>query len=362
MIKLSDGKIGKREFLSIVMFSIGIKFADTTPDLLFQFGKNAAWMVPIFSMFMLGIPFLILLLLIKKYKLGLTELLFALTGKYIGFVLCFAMFVIVFMDTAVNTRSYVDIVNAMYFQRTPIPYLLLMLLAVSFYIANRGFESIGRTAWIVLPYIQVIILLLVVFVLRDSDVMHIFPIAGPGMYQIIRQSAAHSAVFGEIILLAAFFPFVRGYKDFRFASIVGFTIACLQVAFFCAIYVFVYDYPAVRQLLFPFHQLARTATIGQSVTNVEAVFFFFWVISSAVRFSILLYMTVFLFGKLIRLKEFEPLLPPMTGFIFLLGLLPDNVVVANAIRERLLNLSSVFLIALPFLLFLIDRWKGRVQT
>lgn len=49
MNKNEDGKIGTREFFSIVLLIIGVKVTDETPGYLFQLGGNATWLIPFFS-------------------------------------------------------------------------------------------------------------------------------------------------------------------------------------------------------------------------------------------------------------------------------------------------------------------------
>lgn len=360
MIKLSDGTLGKREFFSIVLFTVGIKFSDATSDMLINYGKNAAWMIPILSGLVVGIPLLILLGLLKKHQnQGLIELIRNLMGKYVGFAVGLVLFLIMLAGTIINSRNYIDIVNSMYYQKTPIYYLFLALLGVCCYVANRGFETIGRMAWIIFPYIQFIIILLVISVWEDSNWEHLFPIAGPGFDQIIMKSVSHNSIFGDLILLAAFYPFVKSHKVFRFATIIGLSFSCLQIAFFIAVYVLVFDYPAVEHLAYPFHQLARSASIGQIITNVESLFFGFWIISTVIHFSISLYLCAVLFAKTVSMDEFEPLLLPISGLVFMVGLLPPNVTVSISFREILLQGASVILLVLPLVLWVLDRWKGR---
>ncbi|MFC5452684.1 GerAB/ArcD/ProY family transporter [Paenibacillus aestuarii] len=362
MIKISDGKLGKRELLSVVLFTIGIKFSDTTPDLLFNYGKNAAWMIPLVSGLIVGIPLLILLGLLKKHQnQGLIELIHSLMGKYAASVIGFALFLSIFSGTIANSRNYIDIVNSMYYPRTPIFYLLIILMATCFFVANRGFETIGRTAWLIIPYIQIMIILLIIFVWQDSDWMHLYPLAGPGLGRIVIESASHSSIFGEIILLAAFYPYSKSYKVFKFSTLIGLGFTCIQTAFFVSIYVFVFDYPAIQHMVYPFHQLTRTANIGQNITNVEALFFGFWMIGTVIHFSILLYLSTLLFAKTICMNEFEPLLLPFAGLVFMIGMLPVNVIMTTSFREMLLKFSSILILSLPFVLWVVDRWKERFR-
>ena len=89
MIKMADGKIGTREFVSIILLAIGMKVTDWTPNILYIGGETAAWMMPFIFLLTIGVPFLILLSLMKKHDLGLIELLFNLAGKYVGGIIAF---------------------------------------------------------------------------------------------------------------------------------------------------------------------------------------------------------------------------------------------------------------------------------
>jgi spore germination protein KB len=305
---------------------------------------------------------LLLLGLLKKYKnQGLNELIYTITGKYAGFAIGFILFLITFAGMIVNMRSYTDIINTMYYQKTPVPVLMLILLIVCFYVSNRGLDTIGKTSWLVVPYIEIFSILLIVFVWQEADVMHVFPLMGPGLMPLLGQSVSHTSMFGEIILLAAFYPYVRSHKAFQIGSLAGLGIAIFHVSLYSAVYVFVFDYPAVRDLVYPFHQLARAAAIGQIITNVEAIFFGFWIMSTVIHFAITLYLIVLLFAQTVHMEKFEPLLLPFTGLIFMLALLPDNVFFANSLRELLLQSSSYLLLVLPLLLWGLDRWKGRIK-
>ncbi|MCY9659901.1 endospore germination permease [Paenibacillus chondroitinus] len=362
-MKLSDGKLGKREFLSVVLFAIGIKFSDTTPDLFFSYGKNAAWMIPIISCLIVSMPLLVLLRLLSKHPgQGLIELLHTLMGKYVGAAVGLILFLIMFAATILNTRNYVDIVNSMYYPRTPLFYLLLTLIAVCYFVANRGFETLGRSAWLIFPYIQIIVIFLILFVIQEMNWAQLFPIAGPGLKQVFIKGTTHNSIFGEAILMTCFACFAKSYEDFRFSALVGFSFSGVQIAFFTALFVLVFDYPAVSHMVYPFHQLARTAAVGQMITNVEALFFGFWIISTVLHFSILLYLCAVMFARSVQLDEFEPLLLPLSGLAFLTGLLPDNIVVSTSFREILLQGSSLLLLTLPFVLWALDRWKGKLHN
>ncbi|MDW0117733.1 GerAB/ArcD/ProY family transporter [Sporosarcina thermotolerans] len=361
MIKVNDGKIRKRELAGILIFLFAIQAMDTTPDLLFKLGKNAAWMIPILSSFVTLIPFFVLLGIVKKRNMGLTELIFTLMGKRMGTFVILLFFIIIFSSTVINSRSYTDVFNTMFYPKTPIPYLYVMLIGACFYIAKRGLENIARTAWIFTPIVLILMFSLVGFVYDDIALVRIYPIAGPGLTTILKESVVYSSIYGEIILLFALYPFIQKHKDMRVGTLFGWIISVMSVVVFMIIYTAVFDYPASQDIAYPFQQLSRMARIG-TISHLESIYLAIATIASAIHFSIYLYLSAFFLSKVLHLNKFEPLLLPLAGLTVLLGMISPNIFIGNALREYLVRSSSFFLFFFPFILWLLHLRKGRLTN
>ncbi|MFD1929510.1 GerAB/ArcD/ProY family transporter [Sporosarcina siberiensis] len=359
MINNADEKIGTREFFAIIWLTIGMKLTYTTPSLLYKVGNVAAWMIPFFYAITIGIPFLVLLSLLKKHEKGLTELLTQLTGKYIGSFLSFVLFSIVFLEIILINRNYISITNSYFYPETPVYILMILLLGSSLYIAKRGFSAISNGTWFITPALLVILYTLIFLSWKELNWVRIFPVFGPGIGKLVMNSVTNSSIVGEIILLTAFFPFVRSYKSFKIASFSGFGISLFSVAVFIIVYIMVFDYPSVLNMGYPHHELTRMVNIGIHINHIEGMFFIFWVIGSVFRFAILLYLAVVFLGASLCIKQFESLLIPVTGLILISSLLPENIFTMALFRDIIIKTSSGVLIILPFILWIIDKWKGR---
>lgn len=362
MIKPTDEKLGPRELFSIIFLMLGIKVTDTTPNILLNVGINAGWMLPIISSIFMLVPFLLLLALFKKYQTGLVDLVNKLTGKFFGGLIIFIFLVVFFASTVINNRSYADIVITMFYPNTSLFMVMLVTMATCLFVAIRGLEAIGSTAWLIAPGILFSALLLILFVAKDLDPGYVFPIAGPGMLDIVKGGISYSSFFGDIIIIFLFVPFVRTYESFRKGAIWGFGITSAKMIIFMAAFIMMFDYPSVESIAYPYHHLTRLAAIGALSNHVEAIFLGLWFMGAAVRFAIYTYISAFLLGKLIRFNEFERLLLPLSGMVVLLGLLPDNYFQGFEARKMLLKSSSGFFFFLPVLLWGIDRFKGRKKT
>jgi spore germination protein (amino acid permease) len=361
MIQQDESKIGSRELFALIVFIIAFKVTDMTPVILFKEGKNSSWILPVLSGLVIIIPLLVLLNLLNKYKdKGIIEIIYLLTGKYIGFIIALFLFLFYLADTAVNSRNYVDIMSTMFFSRSPIIGTFSILLIGGFFIAKQGLEGIGRTAWFFLG--AQVIVAGTLFVLSGPlmDTYNIFPIAGPGIKELFVSGVKNSPILSDIFIFAAVFPFVRTYKDFKKSTLLGLGTSILTMVVYFIVFELVFDYFSMEIIAFPYQQLTAYVKVGRFITNIEGLYFFFWTLASVIRFAIYIYLTTLLFAQTFKLKEFKPLLLPMTWLIILLGMLPTNYVQEMfTIRQKyLLNGTWAVFILLPLILLSISKLRG----
>lgn len=360
VFKQGNNKIGTREFFAIVAFTMGMQTADTTPTLLFKEAKSAAWIMVLVSSIIPLICLPILLKLFDRYKgKGLIDIIYQLTGKYIGLIIGIILTMEIISFSAINTRSYIDILSDVFFQNTPKLVLYLVLIAGSCLIAIHGLEAIGRFAWISLPYVLVSIIIFIVLVLKDLNPAYLFPIFGSGIKSIIKGGVTNSTIYGEMIFFTILFPFARNPKDYKIANIIGLSFVAFTISLFCAIYIMAFDYPSVVIINYPFQTLARLLYIGRFLGNLEAFFLAFWVIGSIVRFSVYLYIDAAFLSYTLKLKKIEALIIPCAALTLVMGIIPENFFQAIQVSKIFLSrITLVSIYLLPFILLIISQLKG----
>lgn len=356
-----DGKIGSREVFVLVAYMISVELSDLTPTFLFEEGKTATWMIPLMTGIMMIPLFLLLSALLKKYEdKGLIDIVYTLTGKYIGFIINFALFLIMFLNTALNSRDYVDIIQTLYLPRTPRTSIYILLMTAVWFIASRGLEVIGRTAWFVFPILTLVLGIFVVMALGKVDLSFLFPFWGSGWLETLKTSVQHIAIEGDILFLPVLFPYVRSHKEFKAPVLLGLLLSMVEMAGSFAIYIATFDYPSVNHILFPFHQTLSLIQLGRFFINIESLYFAFWVMASVIRYTIYLYLATAIFAYTLNIKEFEPLLLPIAGLVIMVGMIPGSPLeVVLVLRQNLLLKGTwIFLIALPIVLWVLSKIRG----
>lgn len=363
MIKPTDGKIGFREMTALLFIIISIKSADMTPANLFPLGESATWMFPIIWIIIMIIPILALTSVCKAYgKKNLVEIIYHLTGKYVGFLISLLLFIIAFSALVFNSRAYIDIMKVEIFTTTPITVIYGLFIGASYFIANRGLEAIGRTSWVLFPVVIFGPILLIILIGDDLLPDYLYPIAGTGILPIIKYSIQNSSLIGEFLLLAVFFPHVSSFKDYKKASVIGFILGCLGISLMFAVYVMLFDYIGPQKMLHAFSQTSSMTEVGIFINNFDAFYFGTWIFTGLIRFSFYLYSSAALFAYIVKIKEFEPLLLPLSVLTVILGLLPNNPAeVIFILRGGLVRNTWIVFVILPIVLWLIAKKRGEIK-
>src|SRR5699024_5790131 len=106
-----------------------------------------------------GVSFILIFLLLNvltRYKgRSFTEIIKHVFGKYIGHIVLLILWVTLSCAIILDTAIYTDIIQTMYFTRTPNLVIYGLLMAVCAYVAKKGLEQIGSVSWIVVPYVKI---------------------------------------------------------------------------------------------------------------------------------------------------------------------------------------------------------------
>ncbi|WP_144554430.1 GerAB/ArcD/ProY family transporter [Bacillus sp. X1(2014)] len=323
-MKQQPGKIGIREYMSIVILMVGAKITEDTPTALFLKAQNAAWIIPIITA---GISFIPLFLLIKTMSLYQNKNLFSviqkLLGKYLGFFVCFFIFIINSFSISFDSRTYPSIIKTFYFNRTPMVIIYTLLMGVCAYGAKKGIQHIGSVAYLVVYYAVLFLFLSFVLSTQDSSIQSLFPIWGPGKLEILKQSSLSLSLFSEFFLFALIIPSIASYQDFRKGTWIALVYVCIQLSVGIIIFICMFD-SSLKGIGYPFHTAIRFISIGTFFPNIEIIFFVTWLMAAFIRFTALLYINALMFGQLFKIKDFEFLIPALATLYLLIGSIPES--------------------------------------
>ncbi|WP_077213452.1 GerAB/ArcD/ProY family transporter [Bacillus dakarensis] len=359
-----QGTLGLREFFAMTILMIGAKLSDDTPSILYDSLLNAAWMVPIISGILSAIPLYLLFKVMSKHEnKNLHDINLALLGRFLGYSVSFILWLIGSFAIITDTRGYVDIISTMYFINTPPIAIYAVLMVVCAYGAKKGIQHIGSVAYVLIFYVKAVLLIAFIFAILDSSFNHIFPIWGPGQWEIVKESTQKVSIFADLLFLALIAPYLTSVKEFKKGTWAALIFLIFELAFSFLIYVLIFDYMPVQSLNYPYHEMIRYIEVGNFLTKVETFFLPLWLIAAFVRFSAYLYLNAVLFGGLFKIKQFELAIPALATTFLFFGLLPETPAITTfVLRETLLNLTSPLFILMPILLWVAALVRGEFKN
>lgn len=349
------------EMFALTILLVGLKFTDSTAALLSQEAQNAFWYIPLLA-FMIMLPsFIIMLALLNKYQdKHLIELLEAILGRLVGKCIGFVLFLGGFILIALDSRNYAEQIQLLYFPNSDTLIIFTLFVLLCFFSAKKGFEVIGFSAKVFLPFIIISMLLLALLVFEHVVWERVFPIFGSGATIVFSEGLWRGSLFIEFFLLMMAYTVFRSRDDFLKGGSLGMIISISGITFFFFIYTTIFDYNSIEKISFPFHEVTQYVNLGDFFTNIETFFMVFWLLASIMRFVILFYLITWVFAAIFNINEFEPLLLPISYLLFIFGLLPDNSVMTELVyRNKLLDYMTPFIGLLPFFLWGVSYWKGK---
>lgn len=363
MIKKYDGKMGFRELFIIIFLSITLMISDTTPTLLIKNGMNAAWLLPIISGLITLLPISCLLSLLKLYSdKNLIDIIFHLTGRYVGYVIVIILLLITFEYSVISTREYTDILSTIFYLNTPMYFLLFILVASSTYIASKGISIIGSLAWFLGPYVMGSLLILIPVAWKEASFSYLFPLGGPGFTVLFKKGIINATILDILLISSVFFTKIRSYKDYKSAILWGLGLSSLLVSLFMIIYIGVFGYPTLTTIVYPHQQLTRIVHLGRFATNTEALYLWFWVIASTIRFSVFYYADAAIISSIIYKEKPKSLFTIIGVMIFIIAMIPENYTKYILVfRSAAINYLWIYIIGLPLLLWIIAKLKGEFK-
>lgn len=355
----TEGKIGTKELFSIIILVIGTKLTDNTPLIFFDDLANGAWMAILFIFFLSLFPIYFLNKVVTLYpKMNLIEITNHLLGKYMGTFVLLVLWLLLNNSIISTSAVYTDIIGTMYFTKTPTIIIYLLLMGVAVYIAKRGLESIGSAAWITITSIKISLLVVLILAFYKGETGFLFPLFGNGEMKIVKESALTASIYIEFLFFALIATNVKNISSYKKGVWLALVIVTVEITLALFAYVLLFDYKGVHLLNYPYHETIRLIELG-FITNVESMFFPFWLIATFLRYSFLLYISALLFGGIFKIRKFEYIIPTLGTIIVFLGMIPETPVFNfTSNQEIFLNISTPIFILMPFLLWIFAIVKG----
>lgn len=353
--------IGIHQFTGLVIFfGIGSTIL-ITPALLAIESKQDAWISSLAGLVFTLLPIMVYLGLFKRYpQMSLTQINELAFGKWIGqtISLLYIGFFLILSSLIFGNIGYFLTTEVM--AETPIDFIMFCLLVVVIMAVRLGPEVMARGAEIFLPWVALLFISLVLFLLPQMEMQKIQPVLENGFLFAIKGSIPYVS-WQEYIVLLALFPYLKASKKIAPAFYAGTIIsgAVLFIIMFLCITILGHGLTSVN--MYPSYALAKKISIGKFLERVEVIIGGLWFITITFKLMLSLFAAVASASHVFRFRSYTFLTVPLSILAFTLVLpMTDNMVYIADFNLRIWPVYSfTMILALPLLTLIVSIFRKR---
>lgn len=357
---LEKGKIGSRQLtILVILYTIGDSIL-VIPSIVASEAEQDGWISGIVSVAIA--PLLVVFLydsLRKCYPdLTLVEYSQKILGKWLGIALSLLLISFFFITAATYLREMGDFITIQMMPDTPIQVIIVLFLSIVLMATRLGLEPLARTAEILFPFVVVLLLSLIIFLLPEIQFQNLQPVLEGGLKPVIKGSIPFIVFpFIEPVAVLMILPFVGQKNRIRKSLLVGQLLAGCVLIIITMLAILVLGSDSTAREIYPTFTLAKKINIADFLTRLEAILAIIWFITIFIRFSLFFYAAVLGLAQTLQLRDYRYLVFPigMILVVFTIIMAPNTVHYNKMISDIWPYYALTFGFLIPLLLLIIAK-------
>jgi spore germination protein KB len=218
-------------------------------------------------------------------------------------------------------RQFADLTITLLLPRTPSWVLFLTILLLLIYVAFiGGIEGIGRCAEVFGPIVIFSVFLLIIFSVKDFQILNLMPVfVDTGVQSIWRGALPPLAFFGESVVILMLVSFMDKPEKAIKNAVLGITFAAIIVTIVAICVLLVLGPEISGKLRHPSFDLASYISVLEFVQNLEIIAILVWILSAFIKLSVYFFLTCYGTAQLFKLKDWKKMIWIAAIFFFTLA-------------------------------------------
>lgn len=344
-------KIGKLEAIAlIIMISINQIFLNLSNTIIVNVGSSAWINVIVISL----VAILFCLLINKLFKsfpthdiIDVSEYLGKKTLKTIIAILYILFFI--FMS-AIILRYLTNSLKLIYFEKSPLVFLLILFLIPVVFAVRLGIKPISRVNLISIPIVLISMIIILFSTVKDFVPQRIFPILGFGANQTFLLGLNNIFTFSGIAYLYFLIPLLKNPEDFKKVSLISIIVSSIYIFLSVICLIMMFPFIPFTDEMLSIYLLTRLIEFGKFFQRIDAIFVLIWILSAFSFLAITLEFINRILKKLAKLETHKEMAYSLCAIIFSLALVFENSAEVKFMQNIVLK---YFVIILVFIISLI---------
>lgn len=283
---------------------------------------------------------------------GLSKTLF---GWFLGtgLIILFVAYEIFFQSFVF--RAFAELTSAYLLPNTPMPVIILVIALAVFYAASRGAQVVGRINEIFFFFLVLSLLMLIPSTFKEANYLYLLPVATTNPVSILKGALATQFAYGGMEVLLVFYSMVGNKNEVLKAGFIAVGITTCIYLFMTIICLLVYSSEVLQDILWPGLSILNVAYFPV-IERLEFIFLTFWLSLGARPAINGCCAAADCLTRLLKLdtqKHYPLLVGLITLGIYILAILPKNIIQLNSMSIYATYTSLVIALGLPLLYLLV---------
>ena len=248
------------------------------------------------------------------------------------------------VSSSILLRNFCEALGLVYFQMTPIIFLIL-LFVIGSCISNRlGFNVSLKVNLLILPIALISIVIIFIANIKSFDIQKIFPILGGGFKNTFVTGLLNISAFEGLKYLYFLPPFLKEPEKYKKISVLSAILTGTYLILCVSIILFIFPSFFTTNEIMPLYSAARYISFGNFLQRLESIFMMVWILSFISYLTIACKFAISIFQKITNIKNTKEIVNIFGLLIIAVSLLPKNLAVSTFWETKIYSYVSVAVI------------------
>ena len=305
---MSSQKIGKIEAICLMLVITINEIVLNVPNIMILLSGSSTWLNAIYiSLIAIGFSFLLCKLLAPFPNKDLLDISSYVGGKYLK-IFVGSLFLIFFLFlAAISVRYLTSSIKIIYFNSSPIVFLLLFLILPAVIVNKLGLKSISGVNLTFIFIVIASLLFLLASSAKHFSFERLFPILGNGFNKTFILGITNIFAFTELAFLYFLPLLLKDSSDTKFVAISSTIISAIFLVLSITALLLAFSIVIKNDEMLSIYILTRRIKFGHFLERVDAVFIFIWLVSLLSSLCLTFFYILRIFQKLTKVEDIKVL-------------------------------------------------------